>query len=607
MVRITNKRKQKGGDLTLNINTRLRTGTIEHNGKTYEIKSGADLKGANLEYANLERACLERANLKGADLGGADLWNADLTGANLRGANLSDADLEGVKLYKADLKGADLGGADLWTANLEDANLERACLERANLKDAVLTGAKLYKADLHSALLGGANLSDANLERACLERANLKDAVLTGAKLYKADLRGANLSDADLEGADLGRIIYDEYTKWPTGYIPPAPASAPASAPAPTSTSITLNKNMLSSSNSNSCNDKLYNKIINTSIEDLINKNFEVTGQTGIDIGGITRIVHDLFLKSFINKFFTGEDKKILKPKLDKELLNKATYYLSILTQKTKRVFTHYGEETLGSINVIPINNNLLQVLLSDNMEDYITQTQNNKYHIQKTNNHSYNLLKKENRIQQAKNIFINETNIPLSSLLENASTNFNNVNYYRGATEEQKAKMLLITFLSINGFTSYQQFVNMREWIQNYWKINLESFSNNLSFDKETFFQRVILVFGNNTIELDKFMNLDIKEKEELYSFNSPSKLFIEYLNDNDQYRMNFNRLVSGSFSYAGILRIYFTASIKNKLYYAQTCANEIKVYNADVSSMNMEILNGAIEGEFSRVNIQN
>ena len=60
---------------TVDTDTELRTGVIEINGETYEIKPGA--------------------NLIGADLSGADLSGVILIAANLNEANLSGAKLEG--------------------------------------------------------------------------------------------------------------------------------------------------------------------------------------------------------------------------------------------------------------------------------------------------------------------------------------------------------------------------------------------------------------------------------------------------------------------------------------------------------------------------------
>jgi len=67
------------------------------------------------------------------------------------------------------------------------------------------------------ALSGEKNLAGANLAGA-----DLTGADLTGAKLRYADLPRADLTGADLTGADLRDVKYDETTRWPDGFTPPA-------------------------------------------------------------------------------------------------------------------------------------------------------------------------------------------------------------------------------------------------------------------------------------------------------------------------------------------------------------------------------------------------
>lgn len=50
--------------------------------------------------------------------------------------------------------------------------------------------------------------------------ADLTRCDLTGADLYEADLRGANLSEATLAGVNLRDAIYNEGTRWPSGFDP---------------------------------------------------------------------------------------------------------------------------------------------------------------------------------------------------------------------------------------------------------------------------------------------------------------------------------------------------------------------------------------------------
>jgi uncharacterized protein YjbI with pentapeptide repeats len=242
--------------------------------------SATDLRGADLQDANLQGAFLREANFQGAGLGNAILQKADFRKVNLQGASLWEANLQGGKLweanlqeahlYKANLQGADLRYANfrgahlpetnLQEAHLEGANLQGAILTLANLKGAVLTGANLQEAFLKEAILQGAHLEGANLQGAYLGGADLREAALLDANLQGAGLRGANLQgaslrEANLQEADIGGAklqgadlqgqkgynegtkglttaqvagaYWDETTKWPEGFTPPAPRRLP--------------------------------------------------------------------------------------------------------------------------------------------------------------------------------------------------------------------------------------------------------------------------------------------------------------------------------------------------------------------------------------------
>ncbi len=181
-------------------------------------------------HVDLTRAKLRLADLTGADLTGADLTGANLTGADLTDADLTDADLDGAsfslailtraRITGADLTGADLTGADLTGADLRGADLTRANLTGANLRLAPVTD--LTFAPLTEADLANADLTNANLTEADLTNADLTEADLTNADLTNADLTGTDLTNADLRGALFTGSTFDEMTRWPDDFEPPA-------------------------------------------------------------------------------------------------------------------------------------------------------------------------------------------------------------------------------------------------------------------------------------------------------------------------------------------------------------------------------------------------
>ena len=93
------------------------------------------------------------------------------------------------------------------SGTLNGAQLGAAALSGAALRGVSLRGADLLKADLHLADLAGADLRGADLR---------------AVNFRGADLRGADLREARLSQADLHFSIYDNWTRWPTGFDPRA-------------------------------------------------------------------------------------------------------------------------------------------------------------------------------------------------------------------------------------------------------------------------------------------------------------------------------------------------------------------------------------------------
>jgi hypothetical protein len=146
---------------------------------------------------------LRRVEFSGAKLAGAELCHMDLTEAKLDEAHLVGADLSKGQLKGASFRGADLTDASCWRCKGTRAVFEGARLVRCNLRWAVL------------------------------QRANLRDADLEAADLSSANLRGADLTGAILAGADLSGASYDEQTRWPSGFDPPAGMRWKGKGPAP--------------------------------------------------------------------------------------------------------------------------------------------------------------------------------------------------------------------------------------------------------------------------------------------------------------------------------------------------------------------------------------
>jgi hypothetical protein len=117
----------------------------------------------------------------------------------------------------------DLGKADLSGCDLEGVSF--ACVKRtnkANFSGARLAGADLGAGGFGDARFSGADLTGASLNYGKFPRADFTGANLNGADLADSDLKGANFSGATLTDCNFERAKFDEHTRWPKGFKPPA-------------------------------------------------------------------------------------------------------------------------------------------------------------------------------------------------------------------------------------------------------------------------------------------------------------------------------------------------------------------------------------------------
>ena len=141
---------------------------------------------------------------------GRDLSGVDLSHLSIRQLDLTDIKAVGVVLRGRRRPAEAEDDPKVWDRYADGyvrTRWAQARMERADLTEADLTWAPLNKGHLRGAVLRDAVLVEADL-RGC----DLRDADLCG-----ADLTGAILDDVDLRGAR-----WDERTRWPEGFEPPA-------------------------------------------------------------------------------------------------------------------------------------------------------------------------------------------------------------------------------------------------------------------------------------------------------------------------------------------------------------------------------------------------
>lgn len=145
--------------------------------------------------------------------------------AQREGRDLSGADLSHLKVRQLDLTGVKAVGAVL-RGHRRPAEVE----EDPEVWDRYADGyartrwgqARMERADLTSADLTWAPLTRGHLRGAVLRNAILLEADLRSCDLRDADLRGADLTGAILDDAEMSGVRWDETTRWPEGFEPPA-------------------------------------------------------------------------------------------------------------------------------------------------------------------------------------------------------------------------------------------------------------------------------------------------------------------------------------------------------------------------------------------------
>lgn len=104
------------------------------------------------------------------------------------------------------------------TAGTPTSNARKIALENLAGEGVSLRNIDVPKAELRQINLAKADMVGANLRAVDLTGAFLDGADLSKAYLYRARLYGASLLDAKLEGTDLQEVLYDDRTRFPTGF-----------------------------------------------------------------------------------------------------------------------------------------------------------------------------------------------------------------------------------------------------------------------------------------------------------------------------------------------------------------------------------------------------
>ena len=354
-------------------------------------------------------------------------------------------------------------------------------------------------------------------------------------------------------------------------------------------------QNMLKSNN-NTCKisevyTKLYNHILKVDDTILRNQPFKFQKQEGINAGGLSRTVFDLFYKTYFHKFFKYIDNnnkdlgiilKNTKNNKNMEQFYNATNKLIILAEK-------------GDLKIFMLINKILfDLLKSDDPIQQINLNKKNIYDKERLLNNNYRKLGYDD----------NESKIS-DVILYNKNNSKWNINFQDIKNNNEKKEVFFRRYLHSLGFESDNHFVRMKQWIIDYWLENPTLFSNEMpSYLKKDFIKRIRLI--EQGIEIEKNLKTNILTNNSSNSIINkyPNvKVLLEYIlnDDNDEYRKKFCNWATGS--------IYSYENIKIKLYQMQnevpfishTCFNRVDVFQTVKSPYfnNIRTLNTQINSD--------
>ena len=476
---------------------------------------GQDLQGVHFFQKNLKGAHLERAHLEEAYLIEANLKNAKLIDAYLNNANLTNAKLQNADLRGAVLKGAILGGANLTNAKLQKqqlsnmflrgAILEEAHLENANLRQSDLVNVNLIKAHLEGAFLIKADLRYADLREADLTNADLRKADLTNADLTGADLTNANLTGAYLEGVDFTEVILNdkqrrqievsinekfknpkkfgpfkylqkyldkphlEESNWLSdGFSNSTSSDSPTPTPTPnrknfsrqlvpapnskpsvlanyrtnTSNKISISPNFLSN------NKDLYNLIMVIDLPE--NFKFQLEGENRITSkdNNLTKIIFDKLLSFYTDKYFIKN-----KDKSEFILLREDINFDELYNNTLKLIKIAKAAQSDIKLNINP---EIIQLLLSEDPKKTIGNRKN------------YNTLFANVKSKLKNKDVKNMSQSFMNNLLEFIFIIKDTKNLDK-LPKKFKIELVFRRILNEYGFTSWEQYIDMAEFINNF------------------------------------------------------------------------------------------------------------------------------------------
>ena len=388
---------------------------------------------------------------------------------------------------------------------------------------------------------------------------------------------------------------------------------------------IKIPKNSLNSNNTNTCNHNLFNLIIKKNIKKFhyqtmfeVHKDGKI--QTGIDEGGITRKIFDIFYKSYMNKYFKVIDEfHFLKSSINEVNFIEATNKLILIALRSKvSIIIKLNKDIIELFEKINGFNNVNYYIDSLDLND---QNLINKF--TKKDNYNFSYLNEKS----VKNI-INKNATLQNVISKNESNKFElKFGCYNKYNNEIKKHIIFRIYLNKLTLFDYKNFLIMYNWYKTYWvpdlyNINTNAlitagfningvtntylqkfgckFSSHIDYSKEIFLSKVYIIDINDNYKQYSISDYAISREKYLgqSKFNKLKKrigrkehtniliksknlgLIIDYISKNDDNRRRFNKYVTGSEYNDSSIEIKFYSNDGKNPIKVHTCFNSLDVF---------------------------
>ena len=369
----------------------------------------------------------------------------------------------------------------------------------------------------------------------------------------------------------------------------------------------------------NLCNNNIFS-IINRIDEKYLDSkhfiNFKINDQTGIDSGGITKIVFDNYYTRFLSKFFIYDSDNefvILKNNINKDEFKKCLkklYLLKLLVDKknysdsdTLKIFIPLKDDLINIFSALSkycrlnliINNKENKNEIKSNILKYVNKEINLK------NNKKY--FKKGNFDIRNYQEYMNLSNQMIK--INNKNYNFKNLNKN---SNEDKKKIYFSVFLKTLGFEDFDHFINNYIWYVKNW--NNYFYTNKIDFSEKSFIERIEISLGISSFDpdlnLDNFINDFDKLLKSVRSYPNLG-LFLKFIKESDENRQKFNSFITGSKFQNSTIKIYVDKnSTSTNPVKVATCFNKMTIYN-NYKKLTYEQLKELIDSQINTINIRN